>query len=154
MFSRKIKLISRKLRGLDGTKQIDFYLKKPVISKSGEHVGKVYDIVFKNGFIEGILVSGKKKIFVGKEYFSINPKQHIILSIEPVTNMIGKQVFDSTGKMIGKVKDILRKSNANIYYEIKVKGSFFKRSFNIPKKEVGVAKKSIILKYPYEKNKK
>ena len=154
MFSKKIKIISRKLKGLDGMRKTDFYIKKPVLSKSGEYVGRVYDIVLKNGSVEGILVSGKKNIFVGKEFFSIDPKQHIILSIEPITNMIGKRVFDSTGKLIGKVKDVSRKSNANTYYEIKVKSSFFKRSLNISKKEIGVAKRNIILKHPYEKKKK
>jgi len=151
MFSNKIRIISQNLRELDGTKNASYYIKKSVLSKSGEYVGKVYDIVLKRDLFVGLLVSGKKKLYIGKEFISSDSKEQVILNIEPVTNMIGKEVYDSKGERIGYVKDLIRKSNSNTYSDIVVKKSFFRRAFPISKADVSVAKKSIILKNSYEK---
>lgn len=153
MFPKKIRIISKKLKNLDGAKKASSYFNKPVVSKSGEHVGKVKDVVLKHDIFEGLIVYGNKKLYVGKEFISSDSKDHIILNVEPITNMIKKDVYDSRGKKIGYVKDVVRKSNSNTYSDILVKKSFFRRAFSIPKGEIGIARKSIILKNPYEPDK-
>mgnify|MGYP006293988337 CR=1 FL=1 len=154
MLSKRLRIISRKLRNLKGTQKTSNILNKKVLSKSGEYVGRVKDIILKKDVFQGIFVLGKNKIIVGREFIASISKDHIMLKIEPVTNMLGKTVFDSRGKRIGKIKDVTRKSHTNNYHEIRVKNSMFKRSFLIPKKEIATAKKSIILKNPYEHDKK
>jgi sporulation protein YlmC with PRC-barrel domain len=154
MLLKKTRLISRKLQKLEGVKRASNYFDKSVLSKSGEYVGKVKDVIFKKETYTGLLVKGKRRLFIGKEFISSDTKDHIILNMEPVTNIIGKKVYDSTGKKIGYVKNIVRKSKTNAYSEILVKKAVYRRAFSIPKKEVEIAKKSIILKNPYEPDKK
>ena len=77
-----------------------------------------------------------------------------MLKIEPVTNLIGRQVFDSKGKRVGKVVEVIRKGTGNVYSELRVKKNIYSWSKHIPKKDIAVAKKSIILKKPWSEKKK
>jgi sporulation protein YlmC with PRC-barrel domain len=150
MFSRKPKIIATKLKSIEHLKSFKSYLKRRVYSKRGEYVGKVYDVLFNEKTLLGIMVKGKKNIFVGKEYISSESANAIVLKIEPITNLIGKQVFDSRGKRIGIVSDIKRRSKSNTYTDLMVKKAFYRRAFSVPKKDVEIAKKNIILKKEYE----
>jgi len=150
MFNKKIEVISTKNNKLDDTKKISSYIGKAVYSKAGELLGKVYDVILKDDYVVGILVSSNKKMFIGKEFFEGNVKDVIVLKIEPFTSLIGKQVFDSTGKRIGKVIKIERKTTSNNYENLIIKKAIYSRSFKISKKEVAIAKENIILKKEYE----
>ncbi len=146
----KIRILSSKLKNINTKDKVTSYFGKKVLSKSGEYVGKVYDVILQKGSIIGYLVSGKVRIFIGKESIASQSEKTIMLKIEPVTNIIGKKVFDAAGKKIGSVFDLKRKSTANTYTDLKVRQAIYKKSFLIPKKEVRVSKKNVILDKVYE----
>ena len=154
MFKKKVDIISSKIDNLSKTERISSYLGKKVYSKSGDYLGLAYDIILKNDVMIGILIRGKRKLFVGKEFFESQSKEVIVLKIEPVTSIIGKLVYDSQGEKIGKVIGLNRKSCANVYSDIVVKKSFIRRAFEIPKEDIELAKKIVLLKKPYVLKKK
>jgi sporulation protein YlmC with PRC-barrel domain len=149
MFGSKTEIISKGLKEIEKVERYSAYFGKEVYSKSGEFVGKVYDIGMQNQCFMGIFVKGKRKVLIEKSYIASDKDGVIMLNIEPVTNLIGKQVFDSGGKMIGKVVELERKTNSNNYEGIVVKKSFFRRSFSVPKKDIESAKQNIILNKSY-----
>lgn len=150
MFETKIEAVSNKAVNIDELGKFSSYIGKKVYSKTGELVGKVYDIVIKNDCMVGVLYKRDLNIFIGKEFFKSDNDDAIMLSIDPVTGLIGKKVYDSTGKYVGKVVELKRKKNSNNYDELRVKKSFFFKSVYIPKEKIAVAKKNIILKGPWE----
>ena len=149
MFEKKTDIISRSIKSIESVDLNSKYLGKKVYSKSGEYVGSVCDVAMRKGRFAGVLVKGNRNVLIEKELFESESEDTIMLKIEPVTNIIGKQVFDSLGKRIGKIVDLNRKSNANAYTELVVKKSFFRKAFNVPKEDVEVAKKNVILKKAY-----
>lgn len=149
--AKRVELISRKIKNLGKVKTAKSYIGKTVYSKKGEIIGKIYDIVLKKGCLAGVLVKGKRKVFIGKEFLGSESKKGMMLKIEPVTSLIGRYVYDSHGKRIGKVSDLKRKSNTNNYSGILVKKSVYRRAFEVSKKDIDVAKKTIVLKKPLEK---
>ncbi|HJX50323.1 MAG TPA: PRC-barrel domain-containing protein [Candidatus Nanoarchaeia archaeon] len=153
MFERKIEVLSSRTKKLEGTGKFSSYIGKRVYSKTGELVGSVYDIIIKKDCMIGVLYKKNSRVFIGKEFFKSDTADAIMLKIDPVTDLIGKQVYDSTGKRIGKVVELKRKSTANSYEELRVKKAFYLSSVFIPKKLIAVAKKNIILKEPWGKKK-
>jgi len=153
MFETKIDIVSSRTKKIENTGRYSSYMGKKVYSKTGELVGSVYDIVIKNDCMAGVLYKGNSRVFMGKEFFKSDTADAIMLKIEPVTGLIGKQVFDSTGKRVGKVVELKRKSTANSYEELRVKKAFYLSSVFIPKKLIAVAKKNIILREPWQKKK-
>jgi len=151
MFSKKIEVISTKTKKLEGTNSFSSYIGKKVYSKSGELVGSVKDVVMKNDIMLGVIV---KKIFIGKEFFKSYTEDAIMLGIDLITNLLGKQVFDSTGKRIGKVVELKRRGTGNSYNELRVKKNIYSRSAFINKKDIKIAKKNVILKKPWQEKKK
>lgn len=73
----------------------------------------------------------------------------IILDIDPVIMLIGKEVFDDEGNKIGKVVDLDRKDYDNDYKSIIVKKHFFSKPLSIPKRDIDVIEKNIILNTSY-----
>ena len=149
MFGKKLEIISRRLKNLQKTERFSSYIRKKVFSKSGELVGKVKDITTKKDNMIGLIVNGNKKVFIGKEFFDFDSKDVIMLSINPVTSLIGKHVFDAEGRRLGYVKGLERKNNANDFESLVVKKAFYLRALKIPKEDVVVSKKNIILKKAY-----
>lgn len=147
---RKERIISSKTTTLDETKSLVSLLGKRVLSKSGEITGKITDVITTNEKIIGIMVTGSQKQFIGKEFFKYDAEDSIILTIDPVTLMIGKQVFDSEGKKLGNVIDIKRENADNNYTAIIIKKTLISKKILIPKKHIEVARKNILLNVPYE----
>lgn len=146
MFKKRVDIISAKVKNLDSLSNLSSYIGKKVYSKKGDFLGHVKDAMFKGNIIQGILIKGRRNMFIGKEFFEHESDKAFVLNIDPVVSLIGKLVFDSTGKRIGKVVDIKRKTNANTFTDLIIKKSFFRRIFSIPKEDISVAKKNIILK--------
>jgi len=153
LFTRRVEILSSRTKKLESTKKFSSYIGKNVYSKSGELVGKVYDVIMKNDNMVGVIYKGASRVFIGKEFFKSDTDDAIMLKIEPVTGLIGKHVYDSTGKIIGKVVELKRKSTANSFDELRVKKAFYSMSVHIPKKFIAVAKKNIILSKPWEEKK-
>jgi sporulation protein YlmC with PRC-barrel domain len=149
IFKKKIEVISNSLKNLEKIEKYSKYFGRKVYSKSGEFSGKVHDIGMKNQVFFGIFVKGKRRMFIEKKFISSDADGVIMLSIEPVINLLRKKVFDSNGKIIGKVIELERKNNSNNYEEIVVKKSFFRRSFKVPKKDIEAARQNVILNKAY-----
>lgn len=153
MFSRKIEVISSRIKKLDKINKFSSYINKKVYSKSGELLGDVADVMMKEDCMVGVMIRGRR-LFIGKEFFKSYINDAIMLKIEPVTNLIGKQIFDSKGKRVGKIVEVMRKGTGNSYYELRVKKNIYTRSIYIPKKAIAIAKKTVILKKPWVGKKK
>ena len=148
MFSKKIKIISNRFKKIDSLKKFSFYIGKKVYSKSGEYVGKIHDLLLKDDRFIGVLID-RRDVFIGREFFRGESADRIMLKIEPITNLVGKQVFDAAGKRIGSVSDVKRKSKTNNYTDLWVKKAIYRKAIAVPKKHIDIAKKNIILKKEY-----
>lgn len=123
---------------------------KKVYSRSGEYVGIVKDIGFSENEFIGIIVRSKSKnILIDKKYFQMNKKDNLVLNIDPITNIKGKLVFDKDGRQLGKIVDIIRKTNSNTFENIIVKESLYSKSIKIPRADIEVMKINIILNKAY-----
>jgi sporulation protein YlmC with PRC-barrel domain len=150
MADKKTKIISSRLDSLKGTESFMEYLNKKVFSKSGEYIGRVRDVISYSDKIAGAVINGKYNYFIDEKYFESDSKKALVLSINPVFSLIGKKVYDSQGRKIGKVIGIKRDTTANKFKALIVKKHFFLKPFFIPKGDIEVSKKNIILKFEYE----
>ncbi len=117
-----------------------------VLSKSGEKLGKIHDLLYEDFSISAILVQyGMVKIVISRKFVAERSEKSVVLSVDPVTLLRGKKVFDSEGKYIGKVIDIERQGDGNNLISIKARKKFYKAPIEIPHKELDVIKKNIIL---------
>ena len=123
------------------------YLGKKVYSLSGMYIGKVKDVIMEQHTAVGLQVD--KKLLISLEHVQSNENQ-IMLNINPVTLLVGKKVFDKSGRDLGKVVKIERKSNANTYSAIFVKKKFWNKPHRIDSSSVHTAQDNILLKDDYE----
>jgi sporulation protein YlmC with PRC-barrel domain len=149
--TRQLEFISTKVRNLEGTKNSHTYLGKKVFSKSGNYVGKVREIMFRDDALSGLIVSGKARVFVDREYIASDSGTAVMLGIDPVILMLGKQVFDSEGRKLGKVTGLDRKSTANTFSAIMVKRNIFTKPFMVANGDISVTKTNIITKTAFER---
>ena len=127
------------------------YIGKDVISKSGERIGRVYDMVFTGGTVAGIIIMRRlSKMFIDREFLRGVSAKAVTLSIDPVTMILGKQVFDADGKKLGKVAKLIRKGNSNALSAIIVKKRLYSKGIKVPREDIEVSKKNIILRKAYE----
>lgn len=139
-------LLAKKLTSLEQTKNTHTYLRKKVYSVSGDPIGRVVDIILENDIFIGIIVKGKKRLFIDKDYCEDHIEDSIMLTIDPVTLLKGKLVIDGEGKRLGKVVGFTRNNVRNSCQEILIKKNIFKKPYAIPFSKVQTAKKNIILK--------
>ena len=121
------------------------YVGRKVFSRSGNEIGKVKDSVMLNHALVGFVVKGKNKMIIGKEYIASESKDSIILSIDPVTELMGKQVFDKAGKLLGKVNDVQRQTNSNNFIALIVRNKIYSKPIVIPKKDIDNCQENIML---------
>jgi len=121
---------------------------KKVIAENGEIVGKVKDVAFYMNKIVGLYVksSGIDMVLIDVAYVDQFDADAVTLKVNPVTSLVGKIVFDKDGKMIGKVVQMIRKTNSNDFSEVIVKKNALSKSIRIPKTMMDVIDKNIILK--------
>ena len=150
---KKIQEIIEKEAPLEHTLNLKDLIGIRVISKRGKVVGKVsqFRLNANNMEIEGILVSRgifKKPFYVGKSYLKQISNDAIILNIEPANLLKGIKVVTSDGKILGKVKEVIRKGDTNIVEGIVV-SSLFKKRKTIKASFIERLGQSIILKPNY-----
>jgi len=147
---KKMISVSKKVKNPKSLESFRAYIGRKVISKSGEKIGKVHNIRFSGTIVSGFVVSKLiSKFFVGIEYLGDVSEESIVLSIDPVTELIGKHVFDADGRNLGKVARLNRKGTENNFDEIVVKKRIYSKGITIPKKDIDVMKKNIILNTVY-----
>ncbi|MFT4303930.1 MAG: PRC-barrel domain-containing protein [Candidatus Woesearchaeota archaeon] len=147
---KNLQILSKNFRNVDSMLNLRNYIRKKVFSSSGQYVGKVKDVYFQGSTLNGVLVKGKISLFVDKEYISSDTGESVMLSIEPVTSIMGKQVFDADGRNLGKVIALERKTNANSYVSLIIKRGLFRKNQVIPKEHIQVCSDNIILNKIYE----
>lgn len=115
-------------------------------------MGKVTEIRTKGFSVEGIVVSKQYpggQEFIDKSFIKVLNQNEALLNINPVTNLKGLSVYDTSGRMLGKIVKVLRKDNRNEFTSIVVKNKFYSRSILIPKDKIDIMKKNIILNIDY-----
>lgn len=148
---KRIVAISAKSRDTSRMNYFRSHIGKKIITKSGDTFGRVFDIAFSGNTVTGIIVGRRlSKLFVGKEFVSSISSGSIMLSIDPVVMLVGKQVFDADGKKIGKVVKLVRKGSSNSFSAIIVKRKIYSKGIKVPASDIEVSKKNIILKKKYE----
>lgn len=121
-----------------------------VLSKSGQVVGKVSELDLERNTLKmlGIVVSGKVKMYFGRNYFRKISADSVILNIDPSIFLLGKKVFTYDGQLLGRVKEVRRKGHSNDVREIVVK-SFLKRRLTIHPAQIYSTANNIILSRNY-----
>ena len=71
-----------------------------------------------------------------------------MLTIDPVTLLMAKLVYDADGKKLGKVTGIVR-AGANDFSAILVKKNIFSKPLQIPKQDIATRKTNILLNKLY-----
>lgn len=145
----EINIIATHAKRIDSINTLTRYINKNVFTKDGEKIGRVRDIVFDKTVIHGIMVAKFrffKKMYVGMEYVDRFTPDSVLLRINPVILMLGKIVFDSEGKIVGRVKRVIRKNNSNAFDSIVIKKGLFSKEKTIDPKDMIILKKNIRLK--------
>jgi sporulation protein YlmC with PRC-barrel domain len=117
-------------------------LNKKILALNGEVVGKVKDIAFDAQKVYGIYVND---MLIDMTYIDQFKEECIVLKINPITNLKGKIVFDKDGKKLGIITEVIRTNNENSFVSVNVKKYFFSKTINIPKSDMAVIDKNIIL---------
>lgn len=147
----ELRQITAKKCDVTKEKGLRAFLGKNVLSKDGDVVGTVKDVVFEEDKIVGIIYTKKifKKIFLGINYIEKFYADSLILKINPVTRLIGMKVYDVEGKKVGVVKDIVRKTNINKIDALIVRKGIFKKFIEVPVDDIDISKKNVILNKLY-----
>lgn len=125
---------------------------KRVISKDGEVIGRVKDIIIKQYKVVGIVVKKlfRRPLFISRTFFDSFTEKAVILKINPVTAIAGLAVLDSDGKNVGKVKSITRTTAGNEFDSIIIKKGLFGKKRVIPAENVEKISEYIILNIEVE----
>ncbi len=128
-------------------------LGKKVLTKDGKNIGKIRTIRIdpKDLTIEGVEVdTGLFKIdqYFGKNYIKTITEQGAILKINPVDDIVGHTVFDSTGKSVGEIKSIKRSKKTNRLLSITMYSDLYKDNVTVDADYIASCGDGCILKEP------
>ena len=120
-----------------------------IVAKNGSVVGHISQIYIhpKSLTIEaiGIEKGWSMDDTIGKNYIKSISEEGAMLSITPVAEYIGLSVLDSTGKNIGKVKQIKRSKKTNNILSIVVNRGMLTKDLIVTRKCIATADKKILL---------
>lgn len=139
-----VEIISNNIQDLEGFNDANTFMDKKVVSKSGAKIGSVSNIIISNYAIKAIKIG--KRVVIDKEFISEISDAAVMLSIDPITELVGKRVFDSEGRILGKVIKLVRNNNRNDYSELLIRKSIFRKPLVVPGSYVDVSERNIILK--------
>lgn len=145
-----MKTIKHKSASRDDTTNIIAIKGKPVYSKNKKSLGYVKEVRIhpKNLTIEGIRTTSSifsEDKYIGKNYISMITSKGVILTIDPIVDLMGFRVMDSKGRDIGKVKEILRTKKTNSIQGVVVNVGFLKKDVKILKNKISAVGKKIML---------
>jgi len=124
---------------------------KKVLTADGKNIGKIRSIRInpKKLTIEGIEIdTGLFKVdkYIGKNYIKLLSEQGAVLKITPVEDIVGLEVFDSTGKSVGEIKKIKRSKKTNKLLSITMSSDLFDEDIVVDAHYISNCGKSCILK--------
>ena len=130
-------------------------LGKKVLTKDGANLGKIRSIRIDPHklTIEGIEVdTGLFKVdkYIGKNYIKTMTEQGAILKINPIEDIVGHEVFDSTGKSIGEIKSIKKSKKTNKLLSITLYSDLYKDDITVDGHYIESCGDSCILKEPID----
>jgi sporulation protein YlmC with PRC-barrel domain len=148
-----IKEIKHKSLPLDKSVEIKNILGKKVLTKDGKNIGKIRSVRINPDqlTIEGIEVdTGLFRVdrYIGKNYIKKITEQGAMLKIDPIDEIVGHEVFDSTGKSIGEIKSVKRSKKTNKLLQIIVYSDIYKDNIEIDSYYIENCGDSCILKEP------
>ena len=146
-----IKEIKHKSLSLDKSVEVKEILGKKVLAKDGKNIGKIRSIRINpvKLTIEGIEVdTGLFKVdkYIGKNYIKTLTEQGAIFKITPVDDIVGLEVFDSTGKSVGEIKTIKKSKKTNKLLSITLYSDLYKDDITIDAHYIETCGDSCILK--------
>ncbi len=148
-----IEIISTKIKALGDLINSNKLRKIPVITKSGEIIGRVKAVRMNKFSVEGIQVSRPwsffSSTFIDKSLIKVFNQNEAVLNINPVTALKGLAVYDTSGRRLGTVRKIIREGNSNNFKSLVVKNRFYSRAILIEKDKIDIMKKNIILNIDY-----
>ena len=147
--------IKHKSLPLNQSVEVKNILGKKVLTQDGKNIGKIHSIRInpKKLTIEGIEVdTGLFKVdkYIGKNYIKTLTDQGAILKITPVDDIVGLQVFDSTGKSIGEIKAIKKSKKTNRLLSITMYSDIYKDDITIDSHYIENCGDSCLLKEPID----
>ena len=148
-----MKEIKHKSLPLDKSIELKTALGKKVLTSEGRNLGKIKSIRIhpEKLTIEGIEVDAgifKVDWYVGKNYIKKITDQAAMLKIDPIEEIIGHAVFDSTGKRIGEIKHVKKSKKTNKLLQIVVYSDLYQDDIEIDSHYIENCGDSCILKEP------
>ena len=135
-------------RNLSYEKTVDIQKIKgaKVLSKGGKVIGRVAEIRINPHTTQpqGVLVKrglGEIPLYIGRSYFAHLSYESIILNMEPSILIKGKRVITTQGKILGTVREVIRKEKTNDVTGIIVKSPLTRKAL-IPHSEIKLIGKS------------
>ena len=149
----KIEETKHKSLPLNKTAEVKEIIGKKVLSKDGKNIGKIKTIRIDpvDLTIEGIEVdTGLFKVdeYYGKNYIKTLTEQGAILKINPIEDVIGLTVYNSTGQNVGEVKDVKRSKKTNKLISITIYSDLYKENITIDADYISSCGDGCILKEP------
>jgi len=149
----KIEETKHKSLPMNKTAEVKEILGKKVLNKDGKNIGKIKTIRIDpvDLTIEGIEVdTGLFKVdeYYGKNYIKTLTEQGAILKINPIGDVIGLTVYDSTGRSVGEVKDVKRSKKTNKLMSITMYSDIYKENVTIDADYIASCGDGCILKEP------
>lgn len=146
-----IKEIKHKSLPLTESVEVKDILGKKVLANDGKNIGKIRSIRINPTklTIEGIEVdTGLFKVdkYIGKNYIKTLTEQGAILKITPVDDIVGLEVFDSTGKSVGEIKTIKKSKKTNKLLSITMYSDLYKDDITIDAHYIETCGDSCMLK--------
>ncbi len=139
--------ISTKTRNTKDFRGYFSYFWKRVASRSGENAGRVIDILLSTEDVAGLVVLWKSRtFFLDMEFVENTSGRLIMLNIDPVYLHLGKNVFDKSGRRLGKVVHLMRNGSENEFQAVEIKKSFFAKPIAVRADQIEISRKNIILK--------
>ena len=130
---------------------------KKVIDSNGKEVGKISEIRLdpKSFDLDGIEMDRGffgLDTFIGRNYIESLSDEGAVLNMTPVTDYKGLRVMDSTGKEIGKVKEIRTDGSTNNISAIIVGTGLLNNDVIFTKSDVKSVGDSILLNKVFDEN--
>lgn len=136
---------------LEGLIEFSSLAGKKVLSKEGEKLGDIEDILidpvtFAVGGVKTKRGMTSFPRYFGGDYIKSIGKEGIILDIVPVDRHIGKKVFSPEGTLIGKVRDVKRGMPTNKLFSIIIDAENHTGDIIVEKNQIESIAENIILK--------
>ncbi len=130
---------------------------KRVRAADGKDIGKIIGVRLdsKTFSLDGIEIDRGffgNDTFVGQKYIDSLSMDGAVLNMSPVSDYKGMDVFDSTGKKVGKIKEIRTSKDSNNISAIVVETGILKNDVIFSKSDIREVGESVMLNVAFDKD--